>query len=183
MQERISKGGTLLQQLGFADDDRGNPRHDLAVAYCKARATQLGLFLLGNKLPWEWSLVPEQRVMRPDLRSPLSPSAFFVGFADGLLCGSWNMATSFGNTYAFVEVKISRVPAGDVVRQIEAYRTGIVGSWSPYTHAEVDLLVCDYDMSVAEVDMLACRNVRTLRLGAAFEAFAQAQAQAQIPEF
>jgi hypothetical protein len=182
MDQTKRTGNTLLAQLGFADPDRGNPRHDLAVAFACLNATELVRVMGLHSEPdatdranhnlWSWSLYQEQAVMRPDLRYACQPSPFFVGFADAF----W-----FGDGCVVVEVKITKEPASNVMRQIAAYRSGFAQGQSLQNAR--GLLLVDYDMSSVEVDMLKGVNVTSVRLGARFDAFVAAQSKVTLPTF
>lgn len=85
---------------------------------------------------------------------------------------------------AILEVKIARVPAGDIVRQVEAYRGGITACGVDLRGKERGydmrgghhkrrpaIALLDFGVSKSERELLVAAGVTPLRLGAAFEDF------------
>lgn len=285
--ESRAASNTLLSQLGFADKDRQNGRHDLAVSYAVERRAQLAQLLTpdghhawneeckinGSEIDCRALMLTEVRVCRPDLKRPDEPSAFLVGFADGILewpihsmpwaayhaelqrltaeyegatvqfeaaharaCERLGRKICIGRSFyerndldsyrqsprsslydgidhevygqlcalddtrhalgskvgdlryapqrarAIVEVKISKTPAGDIIRQIESYRGGITACGRPLAGAP-GLAVLDYAISSAEHDMLTANHIFSVRLGESFETFIKTHSHhVSIPE-
>ncbi len=75
--------------------------------------------------------------------------------------------------YAIVEVKAGRVPASDVVRQISAYREGVLSEVSQ-TYVP-GILLHAFDISASEHDLLIQHSILPVRLGARFEAYVAEQ--------
>lgn len=148
------------------------------------------------------SLECEVCVCRPNFRrsnfDPRTPSSFLIGFADGVLrwthgpldecsyqsaialCEHGKDMTAYHaardeirSSVAIVEIKIGRVGAGDVIRQIECYRGGVTSAGT-VLEERTAILLLDYAISKADRDALLAKHIRPLRLGPAFEEFISA---------
>jgi hypothetical protein len=85
-----------------------------------------------------------------------------------------------------VEVKIARVPASDILRQINLYREYVrppVGgmTWRPVQTRWVAAVA--FDLSNIEIGLLRCQRVEVVRLGERFERWAESHTgAASLPE-
>lgn len=69
-----------------------------------------------------------------------------------------------------VEVKITRVPLGDLIRQIKLYRS--------YSGVDRWAAVTAYPLVASDIDCLRNEGIEHLRLGKAFDEYVDAQSQA-----
>ena len=72
---------------------------------------------------------------------------------------------------AYVEVKITPEPVGDIIRQIETYRSGLVGHERIYSA----ILLLDFDIAPGSKQMLIDKNITVIRLGPKFRAYIEEQ--------
>lgn len=87
----------------------------------------------------------------------LCDSACRVGCEGGKL----HLSTCPAKMNALVEVKIGRVSAGDLIRQLGLYRA--------YLPAQLTVVACAFSLTRAEVDSLANEKIHYVRLGKSFD--------------
>lgn len=188
--ESTAGSTTLLSQLGFADRDKQNPRHDLATAYIRSKKDDLAKIIWPTKEIISCVFTPEAMVHRVDARSHGTPSPFIIGFADALLTvhlqeqyrsqkGTLEPWTDIKK--CILEVKISPEPMGNCIRQIGAYRQGYettyVNGHMVRAHA---VLLVDYEVSTADKALCDDKDIMILRLGDDFESFIKTVAVAKV---
>lgn len=109
---------TLLASLGFSDPDKREPLHDLACEYLSEEPQRTRLVRLAG--------APEGAVTQPVLEATIAKGEgqyrTTIGFLD--LRINWSSETEKGSV--LVEVKIRQVGVGDILRQINLYRSHIV---------------------------------------------------------
>jgi len=175
---------TYIARLGFADPDKRESRHDLAQRY-------LCLHQNVKKLAGAFPL-KEKNGQYPDLafkitnimlERPISKGSSqyktTVGFID--LAFTFNLYESIDggrleNWDVFIEIKASRLPVTEIIRQVKFYREYIAGY--PLSLWGVVTL---YDLSTDERTALLRENIRPFRLGNDFELFCQ-QSTIENPE-
>lgn len=96
------KNLTLLSRMGFQDSDLTTPLHDEIMLWLDAR--------LRRKFPNLESIIWEHPVKRDN---------FIIGYIDLLMC---RRTLTGGDSVAF-EVKTKIPSLGEVIRQIQTYRT------------------------------------------------------------
>lgn len=163
----------LTQRLGFADPDKKDSKHDLACQFLARETSALSSWLTGSQDDKAYSI----------LEYPHSKGEgqykTTLGFFDVLI---WWPRLSF----AVVEVKISKIPLGDVLRQIMFYRSFPIiypilkGSMYIAKHW---VLATAYDLTDIDVETLTRADVKWLKLGEKFEEFCRAQEKTAIAGF
>lgn len=175
LQGKPNKYKPLIEQLGLNDRDKLNPRHDLAVRYVQLKAEKLAEMLGWKKA----TLEPEVRLTRRDVRG--GSSGFIVGFADGLLFAQSDLACvdldghpvpCARNNCAVVEVKITREPIGNCLRQLHTYLGAHEIQYYGKKLGEIGaFLVLDYPITEAEQMLCKSAKITLLRLGPEFDRF------------
>lgn len=215
---------TLLAKLGFADPDKGNPRHDLACQYVARAEVVDALKLYDNNRKLDLAgyyleqpiskgtgqykttigfidtyLVVGYKVFKTVLTGKNTKfnseeeareawkvivekpyNDYFERIKYGLnldrVTNTWEVPEIkeieedwiwAGKQSIFIEVKIKPVGIGDILRQINLYRSYIdFGRW---------VLVTDFDMSANMEEELEKMGVKPLRLGSGFDSFIEQQ--------
>ncbi len=176
---------TLINRLGFADQDSKIPRHDMACRYVTQPEVLRSIYGLHDVFQ-----------IRAATESVISKGEGkyrqHIGFADGLAvvdpfsceahlefwkledrgekpvkpkC-SWPSCFSGGNI--LVEVKIQEVRVGELLKQLNFYRT--------YVTAWKTLAVLDFSITDSDEKMLNSEGIRVVRLGEGFEKWLPTQA-------
>lgn len=177
---------TLLAKLGFADPDKGNSRHDLACQYLAQKDVVTSLVAsITGKEPSKL-----QRV-RSFPESPLSKGEgqykTTIGFLDLLVRFDslepsqvyedhrWVPAEDkwIGGAMA-IEVKISPVSLGDIIRQVNLYAEYQTG-----THW---LVVTEFSLSPEDVATLKSASIRHRRLGGKFSEYVKERESRKSPK-
>jgi hypothetical protein len=151
---------TLVSQLGFADPDKKDSRHDLACQYLSQ--PEMILKLVGLVAPEE----SEVRGVRNEtpIRKGEGQYQSTVGFLDiYVYCGIYSVA---------VEVKVNPIGIGDMVRQFNLYRqyAGSIDYW---------VLATTFVLSPIDLDSLKRERIRHVLLGPRFEAWCSEQERAR----
>lgn len=195
---------SLLAKLGFADEDRRSPLHDLACQYLAqveiaTRVVALALKEETHEIVW---LVPEFQVTKG-----YGAYKTTVGFAD-LLIRTSQVVTSNGaklHHNLVIEVKTGKIIVSDVVRQLEVYTSyvaqAVFGEWvikEPQRFHLYDIqkhvgrpgfaeaivgpisavLVTVGDLTASEASLLAARHIAHLKLGSTFDTWRKEQTTA-----
>lgn len=155
-------GRTLIEQLGFADPDRKSSRHDAACQYLISAPTRAKL----KRGAPDWvarTEAPVEQLGSRDFRRAVgfADVVFFTPSSDECECDVF-------------EVKIAKVPLGDVVRQLKTYACHAILvdiDRRMYLRATRQVVVTDYDLNGAELDSLKNEGIEHLRLGRGFEEF------------
>lgn len=177
-----TKDKTLLASLSFGDKDKKDRRHDLACQYLiqPEVAMKIVTAFRDPNLPRELKIGEEVTFTGGSLEIPLTKGhnqyKTFIGFIDGSLSfesveskyDSWSKAYYKSYRQILFEVKINPETAGNVLRQLNLYKTFMDGS-------SVDLLVTAYDVSPIDQALFLENEIVCVRLGEAFDEFVRAQ--------
>jgi hypothetical protein len=187
---------TLLSSLGFADQDKKDPLHELACRYMYEKVESLGwkdpqgMFTRTWKAEYEvplcdrWNkpvafldvLLTADIEMSPDVKAILAEVKEDYEEWNMLLDQWYHFAGLKRNGdhrwVVPVEVKVGKVPVGDVLRQVNTYRTlGARGDWT--------VAVC-WEPSADFVETLKHEGVHTVQLGDAFRAWAKEKSEKKV---
>lgn len=166
-----TKDKTLLASLSFGDKDKKDNRHDLACQYLTQPevATKIGKMMIAEEVTFS----------EGSLEIPLTKGhnqyKTFIGFIDGSLSfesveskyDSWSKAYHKSYYQILFEVKINPETAGNVLRQLNLYKT--------FMDSSVDLLVTAYDVSPLDQALFKENGIVCVRLGEAFDEFVRVQ--------
>ncbi len=195
---------TLLSKLGFADPDKRNPEHDQACLYLTqpdvARKVAAWMMELRGEWTdeigrWKYSKIRFATDQEFHLQKGKGQYATTIGFLDvvfdfegtieGTQTAEWSSrgtvpcepvnATRNNHWRMLVEVKISPVSIGDVLRQLNLYST-YFESVAEYRHMPRCLLVAPWDLAASELDALRKSGYEFLKLGKAFNDWKQSLA-------
>lgn len=165
---------TLLSRLGFADPDKKDRMHDLGCQYLA--------------LPENRERIARDVLGRPDIsfsKQPIFESPIVkgegkyqtvVGFIDVVLSGFVKTtevedpgACSYFHRWLAIEVKITPVGIGEILRQIKLYRQFRAADNLRW------MVATSFPLSANDVAILKGAGVYHVRLGDAFQAWAAAQ--------
>lgn len=177
---------TLLSQLGFADPDKRDRRHTLGCQYLALPENRLKIMGL---LPRTFRYEGADRQVEGSDRQPIFERMIgkgegkyrtTIGFIDLILwyqvtfpCGGPKCCRPPSDEihiYSFgvaVEVKITPVGIGDILRQINLYRD--------YEKQFGWLVATAFPLSTADVSVLKNERIYHVRLGDPFETWAEVQ--------
>lgn len=168
---------TLASELGFADPDKKEPKHDLACQYLATRGVDLVRVVnpipVGYRDEFTNGKCSVERWLRTlaEFESPIVKGdgkyRTVVGFLDLVLEGV-ALVTERDRDRVFemsvilaAEVKIKKVPVGDILRQISLYRE--------FGHADAWVLATAYPISPLDTQSLRSSGIRHVFLGDKFE--------------
>jgi hypothetical protein len=161
-----TKDKTLLASLSFGDKDKKDNRHDLACQYLLQPevAMKIGKIIFGEEVTFGGGL----------LEIPLTKGhnqyKTFIGFLDGVLNFERKRESDID---VFFEVKINPETAGNVLRQLNLYKSFM--DCPEYDFSRVSLLVTAYDVSPLDQALFEENGIVCVRLGEAFDEFVRAQ--------
>lgn len=190
-----SKDRTLLAQMGFADPDRKETRHELAIQYlirrdvafamtCIAIDASEGLINFQVYDGGEPTLLRECEIER----IASVATEVHVGKGDGKFKGTVGfldivfdvavrkkvvpkeadpMSCRAVNYSQVVEVKINPIPTSDLIRQINLYRE--------YHSAKIWIAALAYSISEDDANLLRIARIRHVRLGDKFTQYVQSR--------
>lgn len=134
------KAQTLIQKMGFADDDLKNSRHDeIMIWTVENLETIVKPILIGRKYEW-WNTDSHQQVdqvatavnsiSKTIWEKPIEKGdrGFIVGFVDlyveveVILCNEKTEEKTKTTEYFIFEIKTKIDSVGEVIRQINTYR-------------------------------------------------------------
>lgn len=163
---------TYIAKLGFADPDKRESRHDLAQRYLSIDENLMKIarpFIDSSWVkdsPGACFGVKEFSVEVP-VSKGRDQYKTTVGFLD--VTFNTRIAQKSGDyIYDFtvaLEVKVSRIPVTDIIRQIKFYKE--------YTTIRTWGIVTLYDLSADEVAALTREKIKSFRLGVAFDLFCE----------
>lgn len=181
---------TYLASLGFADPDKKLRKHDVA---CQFLASKEAIEYFRKQLltPYgdsKFYVEPSQAVCKAvnfELMITKGEDKYktTIGFLDyhmrwvikqkRIYEGVEDESTDY--LQIGVEVKITPVPVGDIIRQINLYREYAkdIRKW---------WVVTAFDISMMDLKMLATSNIKYLKLGNKFDHWCE-QKEAEEPEF
>jgi hypothetical protein len=189
-----SSDRTLLTQLGFADPDRKNERHDRAIQYLAQGEMMKRMVEVCGVVPV--STVKNARVaqrrLTPEFERPVVKGSgdyrMIVGFLDLTLwmhvdweedreeqhydrrtrqdlvttsTEQWTMSEAI-----VIEVKITPVSIGEVLRQLNLYREFFIARL-----ARAWVLATDYPISEGDRIVLKASKIWHVRLGSGFDEY------------
>ena len=198
-----SKDRTLLAQMGFADPDRKETRHELAIQYLiRLEVAQAMTEMFNMSSPGkinfdfydgcEGTLIRETEFCQfarvaTEVHVGKGEGKFrnTVGFLDieyEVVVRKANEkregSYKYANLTQVVEVKINPVPTSDLIRQIKLYRE--------YHNATRWIAALAYSISEEDAKMLALASIRHVRLGDKFTQYVQSRKtdrrESQAPE-
>lgn len=152
---------TLLSSLGFSDPDKKDRTHDLACQYLAQPGVACGM--LRSLFELEGTLKrsePERLISKGSGQYRTT-----IGFADLMLMFDVPSDQS-GWWFVLVEVKIHRVPVGDIIRQMTLYREHL-----EWFDCRKIVVATTFDLSVDDVEMLQRKKISHIKLGRKFEEF------------
>jgi hypothetical protein len=160
---------TLLSQLGFADPDKRDRRHDLACQYLALPANR-------ERIVREIMKGEVDPDYRPRFEVPLTKGydqyKTVIGFVDLIIPFLGTSTYDDGRTGKYradlvVEVKIGPVGTGDIIRQIRLYRE--------FASESKFLVATAFPISVLGVATLHSSHIHHIRLGEPFERWIESQ--------
>lgn len=181
-----SHNRTLIARLGFADPDKGDSRHDAACRYLATRAIHesVATEVVGEGIPAvvrpAFEVPFKKNAGFIDLRLPYlklydhdDPEVILGGQlaryrdmdrdhyapAARVLEGGAIEWSSYVLRWLNVEVKVSPVPIGNILRQINFYRSHVGGPW---------LLATLFPLSHGDHEVLRGADISHALLGDAF---------------
>jgi hypothetical protein len=173
----------MIARLGFADPDKGNPKHDLACQYLAANLGPLVSVVQSDT----WRVL---KVSKCEMEHMISKGyeqyKTTIGFVDLLVPVMAGVTETDANgqpkewhhqEVIAVEVKINRVSVGDALRQIRLYR-GYRIAWGDVHW----ILATSFPVSKLDLETLKASDVHHVFLGRAFERWAEEQSRAQRDE-
>ena len=183
-----AKAGTVKKiapsQQGRDDPDRKSPRHDLAVSFAGTilgKLTGIEKYLLCFR--------PEEKLFGHVKRYGVAlchpghgcegDQTYSPASADALIYPTDTAGNYYqGDEMIILEVKITREPVGNIIRQIEGYRCLVDNHGA---HPSRALLLVDFDLCDAEAEMLASKKIEVFRLGPDFEKYVEQQSKSRAP--
>ncbi len=185
---------TLVMQLAL-DSDRSNPKHDRAVQYL-SQPEVMHKLISAMQISKGAEIDFEKCTSEPEVPVCKGEGQYksWIGFMDlmyrisvyvmrqpqmrdwskgGAVINVGEPERDYLTRYLFIEVKITREPISQVIRQINLYRE-FVGRDKPF------FLVSDYDISENEFEQLKNAGINHLRLGDDFNQFRECGADRGI---
>lgn len=162
-----TKDKTLLASLSFGDKDKKDRRHDLACQYLSQPEVALKIAEVFGKGDEPWKF--DESSLEIPLTKGQNQYKTFIGFLDGAL----HFKTKNEYKTVFFEVKINPETAGNVLRQLNLYRSFM--DCPEYGYSKVSLLVTAYDVSPLDQALFKENEIVCVRLGEAFDEFVRAQ--------
>lgn len=199
-----SSDRTMLAKLGFADKDRKTPRHDMACLYLSQPEVAQKIVDLLGPVQFEQDYKDEELVERlpskikvnleHHLQKGAGQYATTIGFLDVVY-----EVTSYGVMsytdwcyehkkrclkhrkreridYFFAEVKIEPIGYGEILRQLNLYRSYFSSKIVP------GLLVTDWVLSAHEKTAIEAAGYPCLHLGQKFQEWSETIERAKEPK-
>lgn len=185
---------TMLAKFGFSDPDHKNSRHDMACMYLSQiqTAIKIGRRLWPRVMPFfdrkfegfdDKGFDINSSHIEFHLMKGQGEYKTTIGFIDVMIefyalyikTKKDNNIQNDARTELFsvgIEVKIEKVPVGDILRQIALYRE--------YSNANYWIVVTDYDMTEIEVKAMKSEDIDYLRLGENFGKWIKEQSDKPI---
>lgn len=163
---------TLLAKLGFADPDKRSSLHDLACQYVAQPAIADSIGLTTADAHRNVFDLKFEAAARAQFECPISKGEgqykTTIGFVDVILpMGYYPAGGEWCHVPVFVEVKITPVGLGEILRQIRLYEE--------YVGGQFWLLLAGFELSDSLARGLLDAGVRPVQLGPNFRTWAAAQ--------
>jgi hypothetical protein len=190
---------TLIANLGFSDPDKRLAEHDYACQYLSLPEQRDRLIrlvandtvnqrLLERNFPFnatalEGTFLKSSAEVEFLLTKGLGQYKTTIGFCDVLLSFEYTGAVP-GREWVvtgriIVEVKIAKVPIGDVMRQLGLY-AGYFRDIHPHRNPLLALAAA-YDVGDVECAALKAKGIHVVRLGEGFTEFLKSATQSKAP--
>lgn len=162
---------TLLSSLGFADQDKKDPKHTLACMFLCLPDTISKLKNACLKDQWfaSYAMFPQQEEA---ICKGTGQYKATVGFWD-VVYNSFKERREEQHQheppFLAIEVKIGKADVSDIARQMGLYMT--------YMPGHVNAVALYWDLTDEEHRVLAAKNIKVIRLGPGFDEFCAKQKQ------